>query len=67
MKCEACRAVYLFYTTSLMNSLIQEYECLIPFIIRHIVCFEIPFLAIKSSDFVIFFYYVGTIFVDVIS
>ena len=24
---------YLFYTTSLINSIIQEHECLIPFII----------------------------------
>ena len=26
-KCEACRAFYLFFATSLINSLIQEHEC----------------------------------------
>ena len=26
-KCEACRAFYLFFTTSLINSIIQENEC----------------------------------------
>ena len=26
-KCEACRAFYLFFTTSLINSIIQEHEC----------------------------------------
>ena len=26
IKCEACRACYLFFTTSLINSLIQEHE-----------------------------------------
>ena len=27
IKCEACRAFYPFFTTSLINSLIQEHEC----------------------------------------
>ena len=27
IKCEACRAYYLFYATSLINSIIQEHEC----------------------------------------
>ena len=31
-KCEACRAFYLFYATSLINSIIQEHECKIIFI-----------------------------------
>ena len=26
IKCEACRAFYLFFATSLINSIIQEYE-----------------------------------------
>ena len=26
MKCEACRAFYLFFATSLINSIIQEHE-----------------------------------------
>ena len=25
--CEACRAFYLSFSTSLMNSIIQEHEC----------------------------------------
>ena len=32
-KCEACRAIYLFSATSLINSIIQEHECNILFII----------------------------------
>ena len=32
-KCEACRAFYLFFATSLINSIIQEHECYILFII----------------------------------
>ena len=27
IKCEACRAFYLFFTTSLIDSIIQEHEC----------------------------------------
>ena len=27
IKCEACRAFYLFFASSLMNSIIQEHEC----------------------------------------
>ena len=27
IKCEACRALYLFFTTSLINSIIHEHEC----------------------------------------
>ena len=27
IKCEACRAFYLFIATSLINSIIQEHEC----------------------------------------
>ena len=27
IKCEACRAFYLFISTSLINSIIQEHEC----------------------------------------
>ena len=27
IKCEACRAFYLFFATSLINSIIQEYKC----------------------------------------
>ena len=27
IKWEACRAFYLFFTTSLINSIIQEHEC----------------------------------------
>ena len=26
-KCEACRAIYLFFATSLINSIKQEHEC----------------------------------------
>ena len=26
-KCEACRAYYLFFAMSLLNSLIQEHKC----------------------------------------
>ena len=26
-KCEACRAFYLFFATSLINSILQEHEC----------------------------------------
>ena len=33
IKCEACRAYYLFFATSLINSIIQEHECEILFII----------------------------------
>ena len=35
IKCEACRAFYLFIATSFINSIIQERECKILFIIRH--------------------------------
>ena len=27
IKCEACRAFYLFFATSLINSIMQEHEC----------------------------------------
>ena len=27
IKCEACRAFYSFFATSLINSIIQKYEC----------------------------------------
>ena len=27
IKCEACRAFYRFFATSLMNSIIQGHEC----------------------------------------
>ena len=27
IKCEACRAFYIFFATSLINSIIQEHEC----------------------------------------
>ena len=27
IKCEACQAFYLFFPTSLINSIIQEHEC----------------------------------------
>ena len=27
IKCEACRAFYLFFATSLVNSIIQDNEC----------------------------------------
>ena len=27
MKCEACRAFYRFFATTLLNTIIQEYEC----------------------------------------
>ena len=27
IKCEACRAFYLFFATSLINSITQEHEC----------------------------------------
>ena len=27
IKCEACQAFYLFFATSLINSMIQEHEC----------------------------------------
>ena len=26
-KCEACRVIYHFFATSLINSIIQEHEC----------------------------------------
>ena len=32
MKCEACRAFYLFFATSLINAIIQEQECSIVYI-----------------------------------
>ena len=32
-KCEACRSFYLFFVTRLINSIIQEHECKILFII----------------------------------
>ena len=31
----ACRAFYLFFATSLINSIIQDHECSILFIISH--------------------------------
>ena len=31
-KCKACRAFYLFFATSLINSILQEQECKILFI-----------------------------------
>ena len=31
IKCEACRAFYRFFATSLINSILQEYECEIQF------------------------------------
>ena len=27
IKCVACRAFYIFFATSLINSIIQEHEC----------------------------------------
>ena len=27
IKCEACQPFYLFFATSLLNSIIQEHEC----------------------------------------
>ena len=27
IKCDACRAFYLFFEASLINSIIQEHEC----------------------------------------
>ena len=33
IKCEACRIFYLFFATSLINSIIQEHKCSILFII----------------------------------
>ena len=33
IKCKACQAFYLFFTTSLINSIIHEHECKILFII----------------------------------
>ena len=27
IKCEACRALYLFFATNLINSIIQEHKC----------------------------------------
>ena len=27
IKCEACRAFYLFFVASLINAIIQEHEC----------------------------------------
>ena len=33
IKCEACRSFYLFLATSFINSIIQEHECSILFII----------------------------------
>ena len=27
IKCEACRAFYLFFATRLINSIIKEHEC----------------------------------------
>ena len=27
IKCEACRVFYLFFATSLMNSIVQKHEC----------------------------------------
>ena len=27
IKCEVCRAFYLFFATSLINSIIQKHEC----------------------------------------
>ena len=33
LKCEACRAFYLFFAMSLINAIIQEHRCYILFII----------------------------------
>ena len=35
IKCEACRAFYRFFATSLTISIIQEHECYILFITCH--------------------------------
>ena len=43
-KCEACRAFHLFFT-SLINSIIQEHECKILFIIWHKDHIKVSFLA----------------------
>ena len=44
IKCEACRAFYLFFATSLLGSGIQEHECYI-FYLSYDKYFEISFLA----------------------
>ena len=41
--CEVCPAFYLFFATSLINFIIQEHECKILFILRHLDYFEISF------------------------
>ena len=43
-KCEACRAFYLFFATTFINSIIQEHECLILFITWHEKYLKIAFL-----------------------
>ena len=50
VKCEACRAFYRFFATSLINSIIQEHECKILFIIRRLNYFVIAIFVRKCPN-----------------
>ena len=44
MKCEACRVFYLFFATSLFNSIIEEHECSKAMVLLLTYCFmHLPF------------------------
>ena len=51
IKCEACRAFYLFFATSLINSKIKSTND--RFYLSYDRYFEISFLALKHYNFVI--------------
>ena len=44
IKCEACRAFYHFFATSLINSIIQEHGCYIIFMTCHLNSLKIAVL-----------------------
>ena len=49
--CEACRAFYFFFATSSINSIIQEHECQILFIIWHLNFFWNNIFGVKTVGF----------------
>ena len=53
IKCEACRAFYLFFETSLINSIIQGHD--VRFYLSYDKYFEISFLALKPYNYVIMY------------
>ena len=62
IKCEACRAFYLFFATSLMNPVTQEHECKDS--IYHMTI-KIAFICdVTTSSFC---HYVSTVAIDVIT